>query len=362
MTYALGWKTESEVFLAADTAITTRGDNVQDLDRPKSSFGQQHIKEEKRKVEERDVKLHLKNNVGITFAGDVSLAREIVKAFYDELDKGKSPTDALNWAINLHAPTPSDRKVKIIVGYYEKGHPCLVTFNSKDDHVVRNNEVLVQIGSIPQAHRNFTEISLSHILPDTVHQPKLQLASMLGIFQIYGVFDDLMNHGVGGAVGGLYIDETGGRWQPDLLFLFEDKLVSTCFREDCFAVSSPTIAESRCFLGYIPPKSEEEIRQQTSSAVEQAKALRKEGKFDYVVVIGEKPGVTLVDMAKNQKHAFLWIEPFEKEGRTGTRIARFPELEAIVNNDKAFFKNVAYMEPTIQKIPEDKIIKSKIGY
>lgn len=361
MTYALGWRTEKAVFLAADSAVTTFGsDDAPDM--PRSSFGESHYQDSSRKVEERMPKLLLRKNIGVTFAGNVQLAVQIIQTFHAEIDKGSVPKIALKWAVGMHHPKPTDKTVTIIVGYYSDQHPHLLTFNSQDDHSVREDEVLVQAGSLPKNHRDFTEFSLAHILPGTVFEPDRHLASMLGIFQMYSVFDELMDHGVGGAFSGLFIDEAGGRWQPDILFILPDKMISTCYREDCLLVGSPTIGESRCLIAYLPPKAKAEILKQAEKAIEQGKKVQKEAVYDFVVLPnGEKKTLTLIQMQKNPKHAFLWLQPFSKDGRTGTSIARFPELQAI-QEEPVFFKNIPYMPPTMDSIPEDKIIHSHVNH
>ena len=360
MTYALGWKTEKNVFLAADSALTTF-DQSAEPDRERSSFGENHHKDPVKKVEERMPKLLLRKNIGATFAGNVQLATQIIGTFHEEIDKGLSPKKSLEWSISLHNPKPSDRTVTIIIGYYQDGYPHLLTFNSQDDHSIREDEILVQAGSLPQDYCDFTEYSLAHILPETVFHPDRHLASMLGIFQTYSLFDELMEHGVGGAFSGLFIGEEGSNWQPDILFILEGKLVSTCFRDDCLLINSPTIGESRCLIAYLPPKSKDEIAMQGSSAIEKAKKLRDEAKFDFVVMINDKnKTITLIEMAKKKRHAMLWLDHLKSGERTGTSIARFPQLEEIVNED-TFFKNIPYLEPEMDTIPEDKIVRTQIG-
>src|SRR3989344_4599462 len=191
MTYALGWRTERAVFLAADSALTTC-ENIDAPDRPRSSFGEAHFQDSSRRVEERMPKLLLRKNIGVTFAGNVQLAVQIIQTFHAEIDKGSSPRDALQWAVGIHNPQPTDRTATIVIGYHANQHPHLLTFNSQGDHTIREDEVLVQAGSLHPDYKAFTEFSLAHILPGTVFEPERHLASMLGIFQTYSVFDQLM--------------------------------------------------------------------------------------------------------------------------------------------------------------------------
>lgn len=359
MTYALAWRTEKAVFLAADSALTTFGSDVAP-DRSRSSFGEKHYKDSDRKVEERMPKLLLRKNIGVTFAGNVSLAVQIIQTFHAEIDKGSLPKAALEWAVSIHHPHPTEQTVTLMIGYYSDHHPRLITFNSKGDHKIREDEILVQAGSLPLRYRDFTEYSLAHILPETVFQPERHLASMLGIFQTYSMFDELMEHGVGGAFSGLFIEESGGRWQPDILFVQKDKLVGTCYREECFIVSSPTIGESRCLIAYLPPKTHAALQGQADRAIEQAKKVEEEACYDFIVIMNNaEKTLTLIEMQRNQRHALIWLQPFTKDGRTGTEVVYFPALQDIIQKN-VFFKNIPYMLPTMDSIPEDKITRRHV--
>ena len=365
MTYALGWKTEHEAFLAADTVITTRGDSVA-LNREQTSFGEKHHKDARHKAEESYLKLFLKSNVGVSFAGDVRLARDMIKTFYEEIEgKGSTPLDALKWSVSTHCPSPLpvDESVVLIVAFYTDGHPRLLSFNSQNDHKIREDEVLVQAGSMPKNYKEFTEFALTGIVPNTHGKPNHHLASMLGIFQAYSIFDSLLaSSGVGGAFSGLYIGASGGSWQPDILYLLPDKLVSTLFRNDCFLIPSPTIGASACFMSYIPPKPMSEIEKQTQEAVEEAKGVMKEAKFDFAVVV-DKEGetLTLLDMQKNREHEYLRLSWFERDEGKGIRVSQLPQLEEIIKK-KTLFKNIPYMKPTYDTYTAEEVIIEEVNH
>ncbi|PIR48143.1 hypothetical protein COU80_05970 [Candidatus Peregrinibacteria bacterium CG10_big_fil_rev_8_21_14_0_10_55_24] len=365
MTYALGWKTENEVYLAADSAITLK--NSQETPgRAKSSFGEGHLRGSEKFVEERMQKLLLRNGIGVAFAGNVQLAITTISTFFEEIEKSVSPIEALKWAIGMHNPESTDKKITILIGYHDGNHPHLLTFNSQDDRQFRTDEILVQAGSMPEPYKKFTGSSLSKILPETIYDPRRHIASMLGIFQTYGIVDDLITHGVGGAFSGLWIGKSGGNWQPDIMFVLDDKMVSTCIRENCLLVNSPTIGESRCLITNIPPRAHQEVVAKALQVAKDAKLLHREAKFDFVVIINKQNmTVTLLEMRKNNKHGLLLLEPFTAaSGRTGIAYAVTPKLFEIINLD-VFFKNIPYMEPTIdniQDIPADRILKSVIDH
>lgn len=361
MTYAIGWKTGNEVFLSADTAMTTRCDNPK-LDIAKSSFGEKHFVNKEEKIEERLVKLFLKNDIGCTFAGNVQLALKIIETFYTEVINGSAPTEALSWAINLHNPKPLKQAVKIIIGYYKNHHPVLLTFNTNNDRKIRDNEDLVQVGSIPENFMKLTDNWIAKVLPNTLYEPKFHLSSMLGVFQAYSIFGKLIGAGVGGAFAGLYVDKSGGYWQSDIMFVIhKEDLISTCFRNDCFVINSPTIGQSRGLISHFPSQSLEVIKNQALIGCKNGKVVHEKAEFDFVIVVDKKgETLTLIEMAKNKKHEFLWLKPcFEPSGRTGTEIAIFPELNRIIQ-DKTPFKIVSYRKPKIKQIPKDRISRRVI--
>jgi hypothetical protein len=355
MTYALGWKTENEVFLSADTAITTYSDDPE-LEFDVTSFGENHVADSEKKVEERLVKLFLKDGIGLTFAGNVRLAFKIAETFYKEIESGSTPKEALQWSINLHNPRPTDKVVKIIIAYYQGGHPYLLSFNSQDDHKIREDEVLIQVGSMPKAFIESTKKWISTATLNTQHKPALHLTAMLGVFQMYSIFGNLITTGVGGAFAGLYIDEHGGNWQPDIMFIMHRQgLVSTCFRNGCLVVNSPMLGTYRCFISCFPSGSLEVIKTQASEGLRRGVEVQREAKFDFVIIVDMKGmTLTLVEMQKNRKHELLWLKPYENAEGKGTEIATFPELLKVIEG-KSQIKNIPYSSPKIKEIPKEKI-------
>lgn len=359
MTYALAWKSGSEVFLAADTALTTTSSESLELDHPISSFGQNNFLGETRttKTEERIHKLFLKNNIGITFAGNYGRALEVITTFYKKIDTGLSIIDSLNEALSLY-PVTTSCNLQLIIGYYENG-PKLLSFNAqKNFHVIEDQDI-VQIGCPSEAHKDLTEewIDLTNSVSSIENNAATRLTAILGILQSYNYFSPQMDRGVGGAFCGLYIGQGGGSWQPDILYtdygIGRGKLVSTCFRHDCLVINSPTIGQSRCFVNNLIGISQDYAYQQALKAVQKSRKPQSNAEFQYIVFINfQNRALTLVEMKRQHKHELVWIKPFKDSSGVGTEIALFPEIRSIIKRDRLGLVIISYKEARRgQRIP-----------
>lgn len=356
MTYALAWKSKNEVFLAADSALTTSAPTKPYSD--KSSFGQKHIRDDLKNVEEKSTKLFLKNKIGITFAGRYELAIRVTKSFYEKIEEGFNYKKALKNAIFLNSPFPEGANLQLTVAYYD-GKPHLLSYNSLEGSKITTDKKIVHMGSIPEPLKRLNEEWMLHMIPQAVNDPKQLLVSQLAFLQSSNIFNSLLDMGIGGAFSGLYIDQRGGSWQPDTIFIDDDKYVSTCFRHDCFIINSPIIGQSRCFLTYLPPKLIGELREQVSKAMQKGEKLKHSGEFEYAVISGKKGRpLVLIEMNRQNKHKLIWIEPdLDPSGKNlGMTISKFPELREIFrkHKDQALMFYFPFEKPIIKQIPDDR--------
>lgn len=362
MTYALAWKSRDAVFLAADSVLTVDVDPT-DVDSTKlpfikeSSFGQKHIQGDSKKVEERAVKLFLKENIGITFAGRYGLAIQVAKSFYEKIKEGFEPEEALGNALFLNSPFPKGADLQIAVAYYNS-KPQLLYYNSLEGSKVNTDKRIVHMGSIPEPIKKLNQEWISHIDSRIINSPRQLLASQLGFLQSSNIFNSLLDVGIGGAFSGLYVDRGGGSWQPDIIFIEDDKHVSTCFRHDCLVINSPVIGQNRCFLTYLPPKSKKDLLEQCSKAVQKGMRLRDGCEFEYAVISGKKgKPLVLIEMNRENRHRMIWLEHFldKTNGSSGTDITKFPELREIFRKykDQAKMFYFPFQKPVIQQIPDD---------
>ncbi len=355
MTYALAWKSKKEVFLAADTAITSSSDVPLNLELEMSSFGQTHFIDEshKKKVEERATKLFLKNNIGITFAGNYELAIEVVSTFYKKISSGVGINDALKDALFLHSVDSVD-KLQLIIGYYE-GNPKLLSFNADYDLKIKEEFGVVQIGAPLKDHRQLTESWIKDFVSES--NPNLQLVDVLSILQSYNLFSPQMSRGIGGAFCGLYVGNNCQSWQPDILYadygIDDGKIIGTCFRHDCFAINSPTIGASRCFTTQTSDVSVSFMEQQAQKAVEKSKRLQRDLEFQYVVIVNvELLSITIIEMNRHSKHEFIWLQRVTDELRQGVKIIFFNEILPVIKRSTSGVVIIPYKKPRVdQRVP-----------
>src|SRR5262249_39910757 len=103
MTYCLAWKLRNAVFLVADAAVT--GGSMP-LRETRSSFGELH-KAGPTKVQQAALKVfHLPGERGLTFAGDVRVGHELVRAMAEFLSHGSSTIDAAKAGLANVCPVP----------------------------------------------------------------------------------------------------------------------------------------------------------------------------------------------------------------------------------------------------------------
>ena len=363
MTYSLAWKSDKSIFMAADTAITSS----EELNIQKSSFGQKHYQDKNtaRSVQESVVKFFLEYNIGLTFAGSYDLAISVAKSFYTEIIKNKSPLEALKWSLFLNPPT-EDKNIQLAIGYFD-GEPKLITYNSEHNSKIEVDKYIVQLGNPLEVHKRLSRAWIEDLINNKSYKDDLKLSAALGIFQSYNLFSPQMERGIGGAFCGLYIDKLGGHWQPDILFIEHggnnSKLVSTCFRHDCLVINSPTIGQSRCFLSYLPPLDNKYIISQANKAIAKGKTLSNQAEFEYIVILNvEKVTIPLVEMNRNKKHGIIWIKRCQDGDRDGFEITMFPRMRELLKRDGPGLNIVHYWEPTVKKIPGDKIINRTISY
>ncbi|MFA5107832.1 MAG: hypothetical protein WC497_05965 [Patescibacteria group bacterium] len=325
MTYCIGWKTGGAIIIAADTAITSdeRGavpGNVQH-----SSFGEPHIRQNGEVVEERGLKIYRFENMLLTFAGSTTVAHEVSKAIRRDLNIGVRPREAVKMAVGVNV-NPGDSRIQLISAFNEGQDRILLSFNANGDEQFVDEPNLVQFGSAPEPIKDCTRNLLTQLTPysGTAEQ---RTAELLGALQTYGMTMSMMTVGVGGAYVGAYLDESGTHWQKDIVFIVNrddlsySPLVSTCVRDDMLVISSPAYRASKALANF----TSDQLTGQTTVercmwAVREGRLQHNRGKFDFIVVInGEFPIVTVVEMKRKLKHDLIWVMPSVTP--TGTALA-----------------------------------------
>ena len=256
MTYILGWKNDDNVFLAADSATTALG-TTPTTNITHSSFGEQHTINEREVVEETMLKLCCVNSKAIVaIAGDINRALEIVKTFESALKNYANIKEAFEKAICSCGPYLKDTDVGLIMGCMDKGKTKLYSYNSKRANEVFEHDTFTQLGSIKGVYPTLTEEIVKCFIERKL-PGKHMLIAVTAILQSYGIFDKLMNVGVGGVFFGLSINYSGIHWQPDTSYILyspdfsEKDFITVIARDGILAVDTSINNTNKLFANTV---------------------------------------------------------------------------------------------------------------
>ncbi len=330
MTYILGWKNYSSVFLVGDSVITIEHPNVdgnKNTFRNQTSFGEDHIYEEGKTVSEKWLKLYdLDNKVILAISGDVEDAHEGIKNLRICIDS----------KIDIYKGIESsfrDREVDILVGFMEEDVPRLISYNGRGKRGLKEYAFfeVAHSGSIDSSFIDQTEEFFSQIDSKDWSEDQI-LASIIAVTQSYGFQENQMKRGVGGFFSGIRINERGVSWQPDLVFipfsyngkelksnqlaeiLGEAKFVITQVRESILFSGSTFISDpkkaTRPFSNFLPEQiieTKEYENARCNWAAKWGREVNKnweECKADFYIFYNtDKPIVALV--YSNEKKPFI---------------------------------------------------------
>ncbi len=325
MTYILGWKTGSAVYLAADSAIehkqSTNPTNPTRVSQSiTSSFGERSVYEPQRTVIEGVQKLINLGDAAVAICGDYGLCREVVTTFKDALSIVDDPRMALEVAVKSNGPfNDPNRQVHLIVAFPESPKPALLAFNIEKDQIIHEVQTdhLVQFGSIDPAHKSVSPQMIKRLRSLDFQSDQL-LVCTLAFLQSYGIHSYLLEHGVGGTFSGLTIGGRSIEWQKDILFCLHNvdnpdvNLVSSIVRDHVLVVRS-TLSNSCNYFGdsLTGGLNDDWKARWWDPAFE----FPKGGQFDFVVLLNTRFRIiTVVEMLKHLTSAHLRISPVLSEG------------------------------------------------
>ncbi len=316
VTYCLGWKTRECAYLVADTAVTS----TRTARTNRTSFGELHRSVGGQNVEEAALKIAATPGAAMTFSGDAALGLEIARVFESTLGCGIEPREALDRAIKSHTPFGSNKSASLLCVFHEAGKPRLLSFNTKDDQqITEHGDEVVQLGSLKQSV--FEQLSEAYIreVRNAHIEGRLLLTGTLALCQNYGVRNDLIQHGVGGAFCGGFVDSSGFQWQPDIGYLlFKGDVQSpsevmgcvfAAVRNNVFVVRS-VLGESRCFTTRRESEKQEDLESRVRAADMEALELLTAQKFQYLTFINVRlPIVAVIEMGRKHKHRSVILDP-----------------------------------------------------
>ena len=326
MTYVVAWKNETTAFIAADAALTSENP----LRRAYSTFGEKHDKvhipfqsspKDETYVEEAALKIFSFSRCAFAFSGVVDIGVEVANNFRSALADGLDPFTCLTRA------TQNCSGVGIIIAYHDDDGPHLVHYA---DGTYSESDVPCQIGSAPKRIRDTTSEFITGRLQQVVHDAlqasflgpqnrrSMELVSVLGRLQSYGIHEDMISHGIGGTFTGIFVDQEGTHWQPDILYLRHNYLsedlrpVVAGVREDTLITRYVDEGGRVCSCGISqqrPDESTELTRQRMADARYELRDAAEAAIFDYVVFLSEStPGsVAVVELSGKSQHDMVEI-------------------------------------------------------
>jgi len=218
MTYVLAWKSDRSVFFVSDTAGSGP---VKPPGMPRSSVGETQTSERRDTgdfVEESLLKIgHLRRGVVFGYSGRVSHATDLLVEFERRLRTRSPIVECFTGALDGFGPTSPVRDVEVAFGFWDGERPRLFSYSALGSQRLSEHDELVQLGSIHRTqYPGLSDLLISSLRDSGIPDERfLELA--LAVCQSYGVFDVLMEHGVGGYFCGIEVDESGPRWQKDTI-------------------------------------------------------------------------------------------------------------------------------------------------
>lgn len=296
MSYVLGWKTQSNVYIAADSMITSAPTMIAD----QSSFGERQIREGGISVAERGMKIVVDNDLAIGLCGDFRIARNLASSVILGNRRLRDPMKAMQEMVVSNGPFTNGCEVQLIIAWRGKPGPRLFCFN--DDGSCSLREAACgegfQLGSAHTMHKNITRQLFKPLVAMERYGPAAHLTAALGLLQSYGIHDYLLRDRVGGSFTGLSVTSEVITWQPDLLFLIDEPEkyiwpgIATCVRDHNLIVNSTITHEPRVFMTTV--NGENDFAQWSKRWGKFAKSCITTQLFDFVVLLGLKRWVVIV--------------------------------------------------------------------
>lgn len=340
MTYCLGWRTQDGVVIIADSLLSAeRPDVYQHPEIPYTTFGQLQGKTGGKclpYVAEEGLKLRVGDNFVGGFAGDVRVGQRLLSRFRDAYTDGRSLRDAALRAMRSAGGKTSDTTV--LIGACVGAKPVLLRIDTAQQSV-SYVDGLVQTGSVPEAQQRWTRDMAGSL--QGLRHPQLGASAnasrlftpLIALLQSYGVHDQLLERGIGGAFLGAWITPEGPQWQHDTLYAVHAADIAATTPVFCGVLVRPGVAS-------LISNQTEEIKLITMgegapgadilASADAAIAQFDRGIFDYFVSINSsKHIVTVIDMQRARHHALLSIKPAATAGTIG--VTWTEELAELVN-------------------------------
>lgn len=325
MTYCLGFKSKTAVFLIADSMTSSgRNQEIEEAFGEYTTFGE-YVKEENKTMQDRRYKVFkFPGNVLVTFAGDVKDALEVLETYRKELEKGLEPITAFE-SVLLAGPFS---RVEILVGFMEQDMPKLYSYNYMGNGQFKEEHSSIHLGS-GREHQYLSDKSsqfVDFVTNNTFGDGKC-LVYTLAFLQNFSIKNPLMSFDVGGFFWGGYVHSKGVQriWNTTYLMYAVTQIdgkknlrlnyqVSLTRKDDLLLVSSSFLNHERVYLQEINLEEEPNLKDLEKRGNELRDDYWK-GNYTFIILLNQlNYGFTVCYMKNPNKKSEITIRADRAEG------------------------------------------------
>jgi hypothetical protein len=319
MTYCIGFKSKTAVFLIADSVITMGSNQeIEDAFGEHTTFGEIVKGGNNISQDTRYKVFKLPGNVLISFAGDVKDALDAINIYRNELENGIEPISAFKSVISAG---PFSR-IELMIGFMGQNKPKLYSYNYKNNGKFQEEYSTIHLGS-GREHEYLSE-KISQFVDGIItenHGDGKTLVFTLAFLQNYAIKNSLMLFGVGGFFFGGYAHKEGIQrlWNTTYLMYATTKdngqrklhlnyQVSLIRKNDLLLVRSSFLDHERVYLQEISWEDTPKLK----DLEKQVKELREEywgANYTFVILLNQlNYGFTVCYMQNENKSPEIEIE------------------------------------------------------
>ena len=234
MTYILGWKNATSVFIHGDSIVTEflKSGHDQLKEEETTSFGERVYIDSEKVIRKETLKIYgIDNRLVIAFAGNESTGLSVIRNIKllvkhsDVLDR-EVVRGIINQAIqSVSPPQPS---IQLILGFLDSGTPILMSFNQHENRQLIEHEEFADIGSLSsKGARGFSNLVRNFLTKLGQHSSSddEKLIGVTCFLQNLGLTNYLVQFGVGGFFVGLKVNEKETTWLKDILYVIYDSSI-----------------------------------------------------------------------------------------------------------------------------------------
>lgn len=334
MTYCLGWKTKNSVFIAADSAVTIPSASA--LNTPLSSFGEVSYRDNANHVYEGLLKICVVGQTIVAFSGCVQTAINVIKTFQEVVNVDQNILEGLKRAVLSSGPYTKDNDIALILGYYDKNGPILISYNHDGKRSIDDHDHCVQIGSAGSIYRVSSEIVIRTFLQGNLGDEHM-LAAVTAVLQSYGIFDQMMRMNVGGVFFGASADSNGVSWQRDTsYFLYPPNLsishfISVYSIDNALGIAS-SFVNPKVFMNTV---NTGDVKEWQGRWMSELKEKLDSGKSIFYTFLSMKDRlITVIKKTDNSTDQYFKMQAEHLDGRGKYTFSFSPELVELLNYAK----------------------------